>query len=498
MKHKRRISIWVVGMLAGCFASARGDGAHSNISARVYLTAKDTALRLSDKGPLLFESKPQPEESETTVFVHPQKRYQTMVGIGAALTDAAAETFYKLPKAQRHEFIQAHFDADAGLGYTLGRTPIHSCDFSSSSYTYVKEGDRELESFDIAVDLKYRVPFIKEALAAAGKDFRLYASPWSPPAWMKTNGNMLQGGKLRPEYAASWANYYVKFIQAYEQQGIPIWGLTVQNEPMAKQRWESCIYTAEEERDFVKNHLGPALVQAGMQDRKLIVWDHNRDLIMHRATTILDDPEAARYVWGLGFHWYEGGEYNNVKLVHDTYPELNLIFTEACNYPWNFDKINEWHWGENYGRSMIEDFNCGAVGWTDWNILLDETGGPNHVGNFCYAPVHGDTRTGKLHYMNSYYYIGHFSKFIRPGARRIACSSMAKELATTAFINKDGTVAVVVMNESDKDQPFFLWIDGMAARSDSPAHSIQTVVIPDPGVKPLAAAGVETAASLHD
>jgi glucosylceramidase len=315
---------------------------------------------------------------------------------------------------------------------------------------------------------------------------------------MKTNNDMLQGGKLKSEYAASWANYYVKFIRAYEQQGIPVWGLSVQNEPMAKQRWESCIYTAEEERDFVKQHLGPTLTRAGMSDKKLIVWDHNRDLMFHRASTILDDPEAARYVWGLGFHWYEGGLHDNTKLVHDLYPRVNLIFTEGCNYPWDFTKINEWHWGENYGRNMIHDFNGGAVGWTDWNILLDETGGPNHVGNFCYAPVHGDTRTGRLHYMNSYYYIGHFSKFIRPGAHRIASSSMARELLATAFLNQDGTIAVVVMNESDKDQPFFLWLNGRAATADSPAHSIQTLLVADQVVKPLADNGLKTTASVRE
>jgi len=484
--------------MVGGAALVQGADGGSGSGAIVYLTTRDTGQRLANMGRLSFEPKPQPEEWEKTIFVDPSKTYQPFVGIGAALTDAAAETFYKMPEAQQREFIRAHFDAEAGIGYTLGRTPIHSCDFSSASYTYVKEGDSELKSFDISHDLKYRVPFIKEVLATAGKDFRLYASPWSPPAWMKTNNDMLQGGKLKPELAAAWANYYVKFIQAYEQNGIPIWGLSVQNEPMARQRWESCIYTAEEERDFVKQHLGPTLAKAGMGDRKLIVWDHNRDLIFHRASTILDDPEAARYVWGVGFHWYDGGLFDNVKLVHDTYPQANLIFTEACNFPWNFDKINEWHWGENYGRNMIQDFNSGAVGWTDWNILLDETGGPNHVGNFCYAPVHGDTRSGTLHYMNSYYYIGHFSKFIRPGARRVSSSSMAKDLLTTAFLNRDGTLAVVVMNESEKDQPFFLWLKGRAAAAESPAHSIQTLLVANEVVKPLADKGLETAASASE
>ena len=498
MKRTKFISIVCMTFMVAGAAVVQGADGGSRSGAIVYLTAKQTDQRLAKAGQLEFKPKPQPEEWEKTIFLEPAKRYQTFVGIGAALTDAAAETFYRMPEAKQQEFIKAHFNAEEGIGYTLGRTPIHSCDFSSTSYTYVEEGDRELKSFDISHDLKYRVPFIKQAMAAAGEDFRLYVSPWSPPAWMKTNNDMLQGGKLKPDCADVWADYFVEFIRAYEQHGIPIWGLTVQNEPMAKQRWESCIYTAEEERDFVKQHLGPTLVKAGMKDKKLIVWDHNRDLIFHRASTILDDPEAAQYIWGLGFHWYEGGLFDNVKLVNDTYPQLNLIFTEACNYPWNFEKISEWHWGENYGRNMIRDFNCGAVGWTDWNILLDETGGPNHVSNFCYAPVHGDTQTGKLHYMNSYYYIGHFSKFIRPGARRISSSSMAKNLLTTAFLNQDGSIAVVVMNESDEEQPYFLWLDGKAAETHSPAHSIQTLVISDPAAMPLAAKRLEAASSLQD
>ena len=188
----------------------------------VYLTAQDTNQRLTKTGGLKFEPKAQPGEREITVFVDPSKKFQTFLGIGAALTDAAAETFYKLPKAQQQKFLKAYFDPGEGIGYTLARTHIHSCDFSSESYTYVQADDRDLKSFDIAHDLKQRIPFIKEVRAAVGREFKLYVSPWSPPAWMKTSTNMLQGGKLKPEFAASWANYFAKFIKAYEQAGVPI------------------------------------------------------------------------------------------------------------------------------------------------------------------------------------------------------------------------------------------------------------------------------------
>jgi glucosylceramidase len=292
---------------------------------------------------------------------------------------------------------------------------------------------------------------------------------------------MLHGGKLKSEFYQSWANYFSRFIKAYEREGVPLWGITIQNEPMATQRWESCIYSAEEERDFLKNFLGPTMKREGLSEKKIIVWDHNRDLVYQRASTILADPKAARFVWGIGYHWYEpwsGGDpmFDNVRLVHETFPDKPLIFTEGCVDVFNAQRLHDWKLGEQYGRSMIHDLNNSTVGWTDWNILLDETGGPNHVNNFCFAPVHANTKTGELIYTNAFYYIGHFSKFIRPGAKRIASSPSRSQLLSTAFINPDDKVSVVVMNQSDKKIPYFLWIDGNAAEISSLPHSIQTLV----------------------
>jgi glucosylceramidase len=450
-------------------------------SIAVYTTADKTNFRISPTDKLTFKHMGQPLETQICVFVDPSKRSQTHIGIGGALTDASAETYAKLPAAKQREIMDAYFDPNKGIGYTIGRTTIHSCDFSSGSYTYVTEGDRDLKSFNVQHDRQFRIPFTKQAIATAGGKLTIFASPWSPPAFMKTNNDMLHGGKLRPELAQAWANYYAKFIKAYEKEGIPIWGTTVQNEPMATQRWESCVYTAEDERDFLKNYLGPTLKREGLGDRKIIAWDHNRDLIYQRASTILSDPKAAQYVWGIGFHWYEpwsGGDqmFDNVRLVHESFPTKNLIFTEGCVDSFKAEDLHNWRLGEAYGRSMINDFNDGAVGWTDWNVLLDEQGGPNHVGNFCFAPVHADTKTGELIYTNSYYYIGHFSKFVRPGARRIASSPSRSALLSTAFVNPDGKVAVVVMNRTDQKVDYNLWLDGNAAAVSSLPHSIQTLV----------------------
>ncbi|RNI26754.1 glycoside hydrolase family 30 protein [Rufibacter latericius] len=454
----------------------------NNRSVTVYTTAKDTEHRLSQTGTARFQDFGQPLETQVCVFVDPNKTFQTMVGIGGAITDATAETFAKMPKDKQQEIMKAYYDPTNGIGYTLGRTTIHSSDFASGSYTYIEEGDKDLKTFSVKHDEQYRIPFIKQAIAAAGGKLTMYVSPWSPPAFMKDTKTMLKGGKLLPEYRQAWANYYIKFINSYEQAGIPIWGLSVQNEPMATQTWESCIFTGEEERDFIKEYLGPTLHKSGMKDKKLIAWDHNRDLIYQRASTVLNDPEAAKYVWGIGYHWYEtwtGSDmlFDNLRKVKETFPETNLIFTEGCIEKFDFNRINDWSLGERYGYSMVNDFNAGTAAWTDWNMVLDEKGGPNHVGNFCFAPIHADTRNGKVHYTNSFYYLGHFSKFVKPGAKRIISSSNRDALQTTAFLNPDGKVAVIVLNTTDKPLDYKLWINGKAADAKSLPHSIATLVL---------------------
>ena len=447
----------------------------------VYTTAENTKNRLTSTDVLTFHDSGQPPETQICIFVDPSKTFQEFLGIGGALTDASAETFAKLPAFRQKEFIQAYYDVKEGIGYTLARTNIHSCDFSSASYTYVTEGDKELSSFNIEHDRQYRIPFIKQAIAATGNKLTLFASPWSPPAFMKSNNDMLHGGKLKPEFYESWANYYTKFIRAYEKEGIPVWGITIQNEPMATQTWESCIFTAEEERDFLKNYLGPVMHKEGLGDKKIIGWDHNRDLVFQRASTLLNDPVAAKYAWGIGFHWYEdwsGGDqvFDNIRRVKEAFPDKPVLFTEGCNGPFKREGMYDWKLGERYGRSMINDFNNGTVGWTDWNVLLDEKGGPNHVNNFCFAPVHADTRTGELFYTNAYYYIGHFSKFIRPGAKRISSSPSRSGLITTAFLNKDETVVVIVMNQGSQQITYNLLVQGKAVAINSLPHSIATLV----------------------
>ncbi len=478
----------IISILIGACTSNQNEeeGIKSEISlfnreVKVFVTAENSDLRLSFTGTKKFDNSRQPLETEISVFVNPDVTFQSFIGIGGAITDASAEVFTGLSDSKKRELLTSYYDIKDGIGYSLARTSIHSCDFSSESYTYIEDGDKNLDSFSIDHDRQFRIPMIKSAIEAAGGQLLIYASPWSPPAFMKSNNNMLQGGRLLEEFYKPWALYYARFIKEYEKENIPIWGLTVQNEPMATQRWESCIYTAVEERDFLKNYLGPTLEEEGLGDKKIIIWDHNRDMINHRVNTILADPDASKYVWGIGFHWYEtwaGGDpmFHNVTNVNQSFPSKNLIFTEGCAESFRENEYETWSNAERYGESMIFDFNNGTVGWTDWNILLDDRGGPNHVENFCIAPVHANINNDELIYTPSYYYIGHFSKFIRPGAKRVSTVTSRSHLMSTSFINEDKSIVTVVMNKTDEEINYKVYAGEGVFDEIIPSHAIQTFV----------------------
>lgn len=463
-------------------ASAAAAGSASGKGWRT-VTSAPGAARFASQALGTPQPAAQPLETDIAVFVDTRHPYQQVFGFGGAITDAVAEVYAKLePEAQR-AFLSAYFDPREGIGYNVVRTTIHSSDFGSATYTYVRDGDTALASFDIGRDLKLRIPLLRQALAAGaahGSPVRVFASPWSAPAWMKSNRSMLDGGSLLPEYRDTWAAYIVKFVQAYEQAGIPLWGLSVQNEPMAKQTWESMIYTAEDETRFLGDHLGPALKKAGLGGKKIVVWDHNRDLLPQRAGHILADPKARPYVWGVGYHWYEtwaGGApmHRNLAAVHEAYPDVNLLMTEGCIEKFDAARLQDWANGERYAGQMIADLNAGACGWIDWNMLLDSRGGPNHKNNFCFAPLHADD-AGRLVFTPIYSAIGHFSRYIRPQARRIGATTSRSTLDATAFRNADGSLAIVVLNRSDGAQRYRLQVDRMETTVDIPARAFQTVV----------------------
>jgi glucosylceramidase len=443
---------------------------------RSVLSARDSALRLTDR-PL-----PRQDVAEQRrlprIVVDTTRRFQTHLGFGGAFTEAAATVWQALPEPAREQLLRDCFDPVRGHGYTLGRVHINSCDFALGNYAHVEQaGDFALESFSIERDRRALLPFIRAAQRAAGRPLHLLASPWSPPAWMKTNGDMNHGGRLKPECRTAWAQCYVRFIRAYEAEGVPVWGVSVQNEPMAQQVWDSCLYSAEEERNFVRDHLGPALREAGLGHVKIVIWDHNRDLMVERANVVYADAQAAGYVWGTGFHWYGPEQFDHVQQVHDAWPDKHLLFTEGCQE--GGPHIGSWEVGERYARNIINDLNHWTVGWIDWNLLLDERGGPNHVGNYCSAPILADRERGALMHQSAYWVLGHFARFIQPGAQRVL-SVAAQEVDTTAFANPDGSTAVVIANRNDAALRFALCVDDLSGTIELPPRSIATCVTARP------------------
>ena len=442
-------------------------------------TAKDNGHRLS---PVPLPASPKhPAHALPTISIDPGQTFQEIVGFGGALTESSAWVLAQLPPGKRAEVIRRYFDPTEGIGYTLARTHINSCDFSLNMWELDPvPGDYDLRQFSLAPMRAWLLPLIRDAQAAAGRDrFRLLASPWSPPAWMKTNGRMDGGGSLRPEYAPAWAEHYVRFCRAMEsEEGVPVAALTVQNEPEVGQSWESCLYSPDEERAFVRDHLGPALARAGLSGVKLLGWDHNRDRLEARARALLGDPQCARFLWGLAIHWYVSRDFQASARVHEAFPEKQILFTEGAVE--GAQMIGLWENGERYAHQIIGDLSNWVVGFLDWNIVLDQRGGPNHVGNFCDAPVIVDTRSGEVRYGPSFYSIAHFSSYVRPGARRIASRGEPGTPESIAFHNPDGSLVVVVLNTAGEPAEFAIAVGSETLPCHIPARAIQTYVAAPP------------------
>ncbi len=407
------------------------------------------------------------------INIYPEITYQEVQGFGGAFTEAASTTLDKLSKANRDKILKLYFDKEEGIGYNLGRVHINSCDFSLDNYTCVDENDQTLESFQINRYKQSVIPMIKDAKEYNTIEF--VASPWSPPAYMKTTNMMNNGGKLKAEYFDLWAEYYVKFINAYKEEGIEIQSITVQNEPMATQTWDSCIYTAEEERDFVKNYLGEKMQNIGV---KIYFWDHNKERVVDRAMVMLEDEKANSYISGIAFHWYSGDHFEELEMFHKLYPNKELVFSEGC-YEYSLGSMDTIKIGEKYAHDIIGNFNNYCNAFIDWNLILDEKGGPNHVGNYCDAPIMADTQKDEVIIHDSYYYIGHFSKYVQKGAKRIGSSKFTNMLETVAFKNPDGSIVSIVLNPTEVDFDFAFRCSGKLIKCKAESHSIATYIFKD-------------------
>ncbi len=407
------------------------------------------------------------------VCVHPSISYQQILGMGGALTEAAAYTYARM-SAEKQQQLLALFFGD-GNHYNFCRLHIQSCDFALGNYAYVEDAkDTGLDSFSIERDRKYIIPFAKAALEKNSK-IQFLASPWSPPAFMKTNGEMNHGGKLKKEYYQMWADMVARYVSAYRDEGITIQQLTVQNEPAAVQTWDSCIFSGVEEAEFACRYLRPALDRAQHSDVKINVWDHNKEKILERAAESFSVEGARDVIDGIAFHWYTGEHFDALAEVHRQYPDKALIFTEGCVEYSRFEAEHQIQNAEMYAHDIIGDFNAGMNGFIDWNLILDRQGGPNHVGNYCDAPVMCDVDADTIDVKLSYSYIGHFSRFIRPGARRILVSKYSPDIETTAFQNEDGGKVLVILNRSEKEVEFVVSVEGKrSGKMKIGKHSIMT------------------------
>lgn len=414
------------------------------------------------------------------IRIFPEIRYQKIYGIGGTFTESSAYNFMSLGKENRTKLAEALFSKENGLGLNLCRVPIGSNDFSISDYTHVKGTDPELKTFNIKRDCKYIIPMIQSALEY-NKDIEFLASPWSPPAFMKTNGKRNEGGSLLPEYRDAWAEYFVKFLESYSEKGIDFSLVSVQNEPKAWQTWESCKYTAKEEGEFAVNYLRPHLDNAGFKDIGIIIWDHNKERAFERASGTLAIEGAMEKIWGIGLHWYSGRHFGVLEMVHEKFPDKPMILTEFCKGPATGGRnipYGDWSDVEDYAEEIIGDFNCHVAGIIDFNMCLDTHAGPYHYrGNGGKAPVVVDAATDSYELQQIYYALGHFSKYIQKGAVRIGCSCCSESLMSTAFVNPDGSMTVVILNKSNTAFRPIISLDGNIAEFYAPARSLTTLVI---------------------
>ena len=440
-----------------------------------------TLFKNGKKSIACLDTQPDPDLSDAEknlIDLYPEVRFQRIEGFGGAFTDAAGYVFSLMPEEMGKQLLKDYFSPE-GLGYTFGRTSIDSCDFSTEMYAADDDpDDRDLSRFDMERPLRYVLPLLLGAEEAAGQPIRMMLTPWSPPAWMKTNASRKHGGHLKKECRAMWAEYICRYILEAEKAGMRVCFLSSQNEPAASQTWDSCLYTGTEEGEFIRDFLYPALIRHGLAHVALLIWDHNKERAYERACETLADEKTEKMVDGVAVHWYSGDHFEALQLIRDRFPDKRLVFSEACVEYSVYKEDNSLRNARMYAHEIIGSLNHGLNIFLDWNLLPDEQGGPNHVGNYCDAPVMYNTKTGKLTKNLSFDYIGHFSRYIKPGAQRIGLSRFGNRVEATAAVNPDGSVCAVVMNPSPEKCSFSLRMNGKVWPVSLDGDSIVTCVFP--------------------
>lgn len=412
---------------------------------KMWLTTADQGQLLAKQNVgLIFSSS---TNANTTINVDSTTAYQTIDGFGFALTGGSASVINGMPTAQSNALIKELFSTDsASIGISYIRISLGASDMSAEPFTY-DDGvaDPNLANFSIDMEKTDLIPVLKKVLAL-NPDIKILASPWSAPAWMKTNGS-LSGGSLLPQYYTAYANYFVKYIKAMSAQGIAITAITTQNEPLNAYNNPAMVMQDTAQATFIGSYLGPAFQTAGITT-KIITYDHNCDHPEY-PIYVLNDNTANKYVDGSAFHLY-GGDISAMSQVNSAYPHKNLYFTEQATFSnGTFSGDLAWH---------VTNLIVGATrNWSknvlEWNLATDPNYGPHTVGGCSTCQGAVTIQSGAFTRNVSYYIIAHASKFVRPGAVRIASDASAT-LPNVAFKNTDGTKVLIVLNSSGSTQSF--------------------------------------------
>ena len=410
------------------------------------------------------------------VNLYPDVKFETIEGFGGAITDAAAYVYSLMDEEQKKQLMTTYFSPER-MKYGIVRIHMDSCDFSTEMYEAMSDAnDIEMKSFSFARTEKYILPMLEDAQRAAGKPLKLMLSPWSPPSFMKTNGQRTYGGSLKPEYRAMWANYICRYIVEFEKRGYQVQRMSLQNEPKAVQTWDSCIYTAKEEKEFLRDFMYPALKAHGLEHVEIFIWDHNKERVYERICEIVDDS-TRDMVAGIAFHWYSGDHFEALELVRNKFCDKKMIISESCIEYSKFEEADVISGALRLSHEIIGDLNHGMTAFYDWNLLLDEHGGPNHVGNFCHAPFLYDTVQKKLMPQLLQQHFEHFSHYLCPGSVRIGYSKYTEQVDVTAYQNPDGKKVVVMLNKSKEILPVNMRMQGEVAEFLLYPESITTGII---------------------
>ncbi len=410
------------------------------------------------------------------VNIYDDMEYQTMEGFGGAVTDSAGYIYSLMNESQKKELISTYFKK-GNLNYNIVRIPIDSCDFSLEHFEAdFGAEDETFEKFSFERVEKYILPMLEDVKKEVGENLQIMLSPWSPPAYMKSNKERNFGGVLLEEFKERYAKYICRYIKEYISRGYKIDKLTMQNEPKAVQTWDSCIFTAESQREFLVKYLMPALKEEKLDYIEIYIWDHNKERSFEWAKIIIDD-ETDDMVAGIAFHWYSGDHFESLRMIKEKFPNKKLLLSEACIEFSKFSSDDFLKNAQKYANEIIGNLNEGMNTFIDWNLALDQEGGPNHVKNFCDAPYLFDIDKKELMQRNILHYLYHFSHFILPEAKRIGISRFTENIKVTAFKNPDGKIVMVLLNMNDCDMEVIVRKNDECAKINIPSNAIMSAEI---------------------